>query len=68
MEGYPANKIHKKLQLYLLCSPALDLSFRFLPKFGGYYDQYYEDMMYFEIIERQIKNVMYQKSKVKRTK
>lgn len=46
------------LSLYLICSPALDLKMRFLPRGGGYYNQYYVDMKWFRVIESQIINYL----------
>lgn len=61
MGGMTVTKLPPKLQLYLICSPALDLNLRFLPKDGGLYDQNYDDMLYFLFIERRIKEVMSRK-------
>lgn len=42
------------IETYLFCCPALDLNLRFLPRAGGYYDQYNIDMRGFRTIERAI--------------
>lgn len=62
MGGLAVKEIHPKLRLYLQCSPSLDLSMRFLPRDGGYYNQDYEDMLYFYIIERKVIEVMNRKA------
>ncbi len=42
------------IETYMVCCPALDLNLRFLPRAGGYYDQYHVDMQGFRVIERAI--------------
>ena len=56
-DGQPLGEVPNILMVYLFCSPSLDLTFRCLPRAGGYYDQYYVDMMYFGIIENRIREV-----------
>ena len=63
MNSLPATNIHPKLQLYLQCSPCMDLNMRFLPHSGGIMEQNYEDVIYFAIIEERIKDILYRKSK-----
>ena len=41
-------------RLYLFCSPLLDGQLRCLPRDGGYYEQYFQDMQYFQIIEQRL--------------
>ena len=64
VKGLPAENIHPKLKLYLNCCPALDLNLRFLPRDGGYLDQNWEDIFYFELIERRIKEISNRGQKV----
>ena len=64
----PTNEIHPKLQLYLQISPGLDLQYRCLPRVGGYYDQDYEDIFWFNIIEHRIKEILARKEKEQEAK
>lgn len=50
--------IPQKLQLYLFCCPLLDLNLRCLPREGGFYEQYLEDLIWFEMIETRLKETM----------
>ena len=65
MKGLPAKSVHPKLKLYLTCCPGLDLNLRFLPRDGGYYDQNWEDLFYFDIIEQRIKEIKHRESQKK---
>jgi hypothetical protein len=48
------NKLPSILETYLFCSPLMDLKLRFLPREGGYYNQFHVDMVNFKAIESQI--------------
>ena len=63
MAELPVKDIPPKLRLYLQCSPSLDLQYRYLPRSGGYYDQDFEDIIWFQIIEQRIKEIMIRKHK-----
>lgn len=63
LAGDPANGVCEQMgwkrlpaiiETYMFCCPALDLNLRFLPRAGGYYDQYNIDMRGFRVIERAI--------------
>jgi len=49
------------LKTYLFCCPTLDCNLRCLPRAGGYYDQYFYDMLCFNIIEQKIIEIDKQK-------
>lgn len=63
MAGLPVKDIPRILETYLFCCPALDGKFRCLPKAGGYYDQDYEDMLWFRVIEQRVNEIRRRKSK-----
>ena len=48
------SKLPAIIETYMFCCPAMDLNIRFLPRSGGYYNQYYIDMKWFRVIESQI--------------
>lgn len=50
------EKLPQPLITYLFCCPGLDGQFRCLPRAGGYLDQDYIDMYYFNIIETRIRH------------
>jgi len=50
--GY--EKLPAALETYFICCPSMDLNLRFLPREGGYYNQFYTDMKWFRVIERQV--------------
>lgn len=70
MAGVPVaiKDMHKKLQLYLQICPNMDLNYRCLPKAGGWYDQYYEDVTWFGVIEDRIKQIMVRKEQQEEAK
>jgi len=53
------------VKLYLVCCSSFDLSMRFLPRDGGYFDQDWDVMQAFELIEQRIKEIMSRKKEVK---
>ena len=57
-DGNPLFEIPRILEVYLFCSPRMDLSFRCMPKIGGYWEQDYIDIVRFTIIESKIREVM----------
>ena len=57
------SNIPPKVKLYMFCSPALDLTFRCLPRQGGLYEQDYVDIKYFELIEQRIREILARKNK-----
>ena len=67
MGGIPVatEEMPQMLQLYLMCSPSLDLHLRFLPKAGGLLDQDYCTIRWFLVIEDRIKDILHRKKKEK---
>jgi hypothetical protein len=65
MAGIPVavNEIPEMVKLYLKCSPCLDLSMRYLPRDGGLMEQDYITMLYFDVVEQRIKEIMARKKK-----
>lgn len=57
MKGLMVEEMPKVVGLYMQCCPGLDGNFRFLPKTGGLYDQDYETMLRFSIIEGRIAEI-----------
>ena len=48
------RKLPRELETYLFCCPSLDGNLRCLPRAGGYYGQFYTDIIAFRIIENKI--------------
>ena len=65
MAGIPVqvDEIPEAVKLYLNCSPCLDLNFRYLPRSGGYFEQDWETMQWFSLIETRVKEIMSRKKK-----
>jgi len=57
IKGLPAGNVSRELRLYMFCSPTMDGVMRCLPRAGGYYDQYYSDILRFKIIEHRIAEI-----------
>lgn len=58
MGGIPVTNPHPKIILFLRCCPSLDLQhYKCLPNSGGFNDQNYDDMLYFDIIENRIREI-----------
>ena len=51
------------LEKYFFCCPSMDLKLRFLPREGGYYNQFHTDIKWFKVIERQVIHYLNRKAK-----
>lgn len=60
-DGNPRYTVPSILRAYIFCSPALDGNFRCLPRQGGYMDQLYVDMIFFDVIEQKVFDLLRRK-------
>lgn len=67
MAGIPlaTKEMPEVIKLYLFCSPKLDLSYRCLPRAGGVFEQDWQIIQDFKMIEQRIIEIL-NRTKIKK--